>query len=438
MSLDFCDSGIKDLFKDLMNDVHAPVYYLILYFFIKIGGITEHVGRFPGILAGAGTILALWSLTKELHGRRTSLFAVLLLACSPFFLEFSREIHPYSLSALFSVMSWLYFIRILKKGKRTSILLYALFSGLLLLTFYPSFLVIVSQFLYFCILHTAKRKKRGIVTAWIVAMLIFAIWMPVFIRQLQVNKISHDVEVYFPQGIKPYHVMRLLSDIFLGTRWQKPGYSIYGILLGILIIPSLILILRNTKYPKYKHYLVLWMFWGLVLLFTILCLIKPIYLSRYMTLSAPFACLFLAVALDRIRGKGKYLFLAILVSGGLFSYGLYLKKMPRENWRDPARYLVNHIQPRDVIVTDHINSTSCLIYYFKILGRPELNQNTFTFEQFLRYSQGVYRFSDRTLWYLSKTHGENHQLKMISNKNIPLAQISFKNGFTLHSFKGKD
>lgn len=438
MSLDFCDSGIRDLFKDLMNDVHAPAYYLILYFFVKIGGITELVGRIPGILAGAGTILALWSLAKELQDRHTSLIAALLLAISPFFLEFSREIHPYSLSALLSVLSWLYFIRILKKGRKISILLYAIFSGLLLLTFYPSFLIIVSQFLYFCALHMAKRKKKGIMTAWIVTMLIFSLWMPVFIRQLQVNKISHDVEVYFPQGIKPHHVQRLLGDIFLGTGRQDPGSGIWGIPLVILIIPSFFLIIKNRKYPGYKQYLILWIFWGVILLFTILCLIKPIYLSRYMTMSAPFACLFLAAALDRIRGKWKYLLLTILISGGLFSYWIYLGKMPRENWRDPAGYLVTHTQPLDVIVTDHVNSTSCLIFYFKILGRAELNQNTFTFEQFLQHTRGEYRFSDRTLWYLSKTPGENRQLKLIRSKNTPLAQKSFKKDFTLHSFKGKD
>jgi uncharacterized membrane protein len=442
MSMDFCDGNLPELFRSLREDVHTPLFYILLMVFIKIGGIAEIVGRLPGVLAGAGCLLALYDLGKEIKDRRFALLSCLILAVSPFFLEFCREIHPYSQSALLSILSWSYFLRIMKRGKKIHAIGYAISSGLLILTFYLSVLVLFTQFLLFLFLRISNRKKKLIFLGWIGAAVIFSIWLPVFARQLMMNKISPVVNVLFPKGIKMDHIALLLSHIFLGAWGQRPGLfsqsmALFCFLLGI----SLSLFQRRgsrlARTRRKIEILPFWMFWGLFLLFTLLCLLKPLYISRYMTMSAPFAALFLGLAVASIRGWGKYAFLSLFILWSLLSYRAYLVTLPREDWRGSAQYLIAHAQPNDVIVLDHISNVSCLVYYFKILKNPELNDNVFTYEHFDNLTGGAYPFANRTLWYLTKRMEKNERLSRLRNKNIPLSHISFLGDFELYSFKGK-
>jgi len=440
MSMEFCDGNLPKLFRSLREDVHSPLFYIILTGFLKIGGISEIMGRLPGVLAGAGCILALYDLGKEIKDQRFALFSCMILAVSPFFLEFCREIHPYSLSALLSIASWSYFLRIMKKGKKIHAVGYAISSGLLILTFYLSALVLFTQFLLFLFLRISNRKKKLIILGWIGAAIIFSLWLPVFLRQLMTNKISPVVNFIYPEGIKMNHISLLLFNIFLGGEYRlKPYYLIplIFVLLGILLPFNR---RRETHLARTRRnidLLPLWMFWGLFILFTLLCLVKPLYLSRYMTMSVPFAALFLGLLAVSIRAWGKYAILSLFVLWSLLSYRAYLGTLPREDWRGSAQYLIAHARTNDVIVLDHISSVSCLVYYFKILKYPELYDNVFTYEHFYKLSAGEYPYKNRSLWYLTKRMEKNERLSQLRNKNIPLSHISFLNDFELYSFKGK-
>jgi len=387
MSLDFCDGSFGDLYYELAKDVHAPLYYTILFLFVKVGGISEWVGRLPGILAGCGAILVLFFLARDLAGLAAALLSCLFLACSPFFLEFCREVHPYSLSAFLAVGSWYFFLQLFKKAEIKNALSYSIFSGLLLLNFYLSFLIIVCQIIIFLLVKISRKKRIMIIFSWFGSVLLFCPWIPVFLYQLKVNKISHDVEVYFPDGIKPVHSLKLLSDIFFGTQAQRLGLGATGLVLFLFIFAGLYAFfrLKRSKSHKGKRFfygIILWSFWGLFIVFTLTCLIKPLYLSRYMTMSAPFAALFLGSTFSFLLRKKVYVPAGIVIILFLLSYSQYHKQMPRENWREPTLYLAEQMKPNDVLITDHMNSASCFIFYLGMKGRPELRKNIFTFEHF--------------------------------------------------------
>ncbi|MCX6999829.1 MAG: glycosyltransferase family 39 protein, partial [Candidatus Sumerlaeota bacterium] len=187
MALDFCDGDIKEMMGNLQRDVHAPLFYVILFFFIKVFGIAEWTGRLPAILSGAGTVAALYFLAREVGNIRTGILASLLLAISPFFIEFSREIHPYSLTALFAVLSWFWLIRVIKRGKSRDAILYSLASACMILTFYLGIIIVLSQLLLLIFLRLSRRKRRLIFYALLGATCLFSIWLPTFILQLMTN-----------------------------------------------------------------------------------------------------------------------------------------------------------------------------------------------------------------------------------------------------------
>jgi uncharacterized membrane protein len=247
MAMDFSDGSIKEMMMvALQRDVHAPLFYLILFCFIKVFGIAELTGRLPAILSGAGTVAALYFLAREVRNIRTGILASLLLAISPFFIEFSREIHPYSLTALFAVLSWLGFIRLIKRGKSRDAILYSLASACLILTFYLGIIIVLSQLLLLIFLRLSRRKRRAIFYALLGATCLFSVWLPTFIRQLMTNKISHDVEVYFPKGIQPTHIIYLLSDVFLGTSARQLHMIIPGAFIALVSVSTFFILIRKT------------------------------------------------------------------------------------------------------------------------------------------------------------------------------------------------
>ena len=440
MSMDFCDGDVSELFQSLKQDVHAPLFYSLLFVYLKIAELSELSGRLHAILAGAACIPAIYYLGRECRNRKAGIAAAIILSVSPFFIEYSREVHPYSLSALFSVLSWIFFLRIVRRGETRDAIGYGLSCGLLLLTFYLAILVIFSQFLVFLALFPklARRKKNRLIFAWIGGAVLFSPWLPIFVRQFTVNKISHDVEVYFPEGVQLRHVVRLISDIFLGEgRSIIPFALLAGFAPMIALGGTLIQVTEKRQRFAFCRLLNIWMFWGLALLFTLLCLIKPLFLSRYMTMSIPLAAFFLASAVTRLRIKIGYIFFALIIAWSLFSYTIYIKSMPRQNWKQPAAHLAENAEDKDVIVTGHINATSCLIFYYQMLDRAELNKNTFTFDHFYELTEGKYKYSDRTLWYLWRGHPwSDKQLETIQSKNTFIKQIDFPLGYRIYTFRG--
>ena len=438
MSLDFCDGSVTQLFQSLKADVHAPVFYIILFVFVKILGISELAGRMPGILAGAGTVFALAVLSGELRMKKAARAISCLLVClSPFFLEFSREIHPYSLSALLAVSSWIFYLRLVKKGRIRDGALYGLFTGLLILTFYLGILIPITQGILFLFLRPSNRKKKSAFAGWLIAFFLFLPWLPVFIRQLTENRIS-VIESYFPEGVGMREAVFLLGDIFFGTFFRSAGYiPMVFVLLAVMIV-FMALLLRDPS--KFRKRTILWMLWCPLILFFLLGLWKPIFLSRYLTMVSPFAALFSGAAVSRIRGfKWKLPVIAAMIALYAIGYGGYLKSMPRENWQGSAVFLTDRLQPTDIIVTDGVNASSCLGYYFEILDEPRWNRNLFTYEQFYGASSGRYQFADRTLWYLDRNRPENRdQLEVLKEKNTRKGEALLPNGFTLHSFRGKE
>jgi hypothetical protein len=188
----------------------------------------------------------------------------------------------------------------------------------------------------------------------------------------------------------------------------------------------------------------LYFFWSPFLIFTLLCLFKPLYLSRYFTMGAPFAALLIAAALEKTGGKKSLFILAPLIILWFVSYGAYIKSLPREDWRGTAIYLATRMGTQDVVVADAITAASCLDYYLALLGRQDLTQNVFTFEQFYKTTQGHFPFPERRLWYLRRNVAytadtkwtNTRQLELIQQENTFIERRKFLKGFALISFKG--
>jgi 4-amino-4-deoxy-L-arabinose transferase-like glycosyltransferase len=93
------------------------IYYLVP--FIAVFGLTKFAIRFPSALAGVGTTIAIFFLTRIIFGKRKELawlpyLSSLLLAISPWNIHFSRGAWEVNLALFTIVMGVIFFIKVMR------------------------------------------------------------------------------------------------------------------------------------------------------------------------------------------------------------------------------------------------------------------------------------------------------------------------------------
>lgn len=155
----------KTLFQSytaMFNDLSPPVYYLVLYFWIKLFGISEFIMRFPGFIASITSIILVYFSAKKLFNKQIALGATILTSLSPSLLYYSQEARPYSLFVLFSIITVYLWINLINKINDNSLdskifLKYTVFSLLTILTHYWGLVLVFFQILYIFIFSLTKK-----------------------------------------------------------------------------------------------------------------------------------------------------------------------------------------------------------------------------------------------------------------------------------------
>lgn len=165
---------LMPLYFRAFGEYKNPVYIYSVIPFIKLFGLNEFAVRFTSALFGTLTVLFTYLLARELVNKRCGLWASLLLAISPWHLQFSRiAFEAISLPCLFTLGLYL-LLKGLKKGR------YLFYSApLLALSFYtyaPAklFLPLFLAGFFGLNYYRLARIKREIILSILLGLLILA------------------------------------------------------------------------------------------------------------------------------------------------------------------------------------------------------------------------------------------------------------------------
>jgi len=93
------------------GDVHPPLFFWLLQFFVRLGGESEFSARFLSLACGTCTVAALYALGRSLFNRSIALWGALLLAVARFHVWWSQEMRMYIVATLWGVLSLYAFVR---------------------------------------------------------------------------------------------------------------------------------------------------------------------------------------------------------------------------------------------------------------------------------------------------------------------------------------
>lgn len=266
-------------------DQHPPLYFFIEHFTFTIFGHTEGVARSISVIAGTISVWAMWLLGKELYNKQLGYIAAILTCVNYFNIFYSQESRGYIVAFLFATLSFLYFIKLLKAPIRRNIVLYAIFSLLLLYTHYYSLFVVTAQSvlaLFFILLEEKRTEKIRLFKAFLFSGIIllvgYAPWVPFLlqmsaIKSFWIGNVSHDFIIsffknYFGDASTLVPILTVLLIVYIvhvslsgqtdSPRNLKSNPLRFGfiIMLGWVFITYLIPYLRSILvvpmlYPRY-------------------------------------------------------------------------------------------------------------------------------------------------------------------------------------------
>lgn len=152
-------------FTNIMNtQCHLPFYYLYLKFWMFVFGNSDLLLRLASVVPGVLAILAMYKIGIE-HSKETGYLCAGLTAISSFLIYYSQEVRFYSLLFLFSAMSLLYTLRILKYPNKKNIILYCISNLLILITHTIGFVFVFFN-LIFVSSGLFKQYKKLITGIW--------------------------------------------------------------------------------------------------------------------------------------------------------------------------------------------------------------------------------------------------------------------------------
>lgn len=332
------DSILRFVSLDL---IHPPLFYVLLKFWIGIGGESVFWLRLFPVIISAIAIFPFLALCRELKlGKWTQVVALFLLAINGSLIKYAQEVRMYSLLMCFSLFSIWLFARYFVKGK--SFLPLVIVNALMVYTHYFGWFVVLSEVLL--IVWFQRIKWRRIVVMFGVVLAAFLPWaIAVLMAARSGSGLEQNIGWMSRPGIRQAvtFVLNIIEPFYFQTSSAEPISILQvtiPILLVIIIAAGLYLInwQKLTEHER-RHMYFLLLFFKLPVIVTFLAswlLPYSMWGTRHLIIVfAPF-CIYVAMMLTSRRVK--WLPAAAVSLLGLFAgYGLVVragKEVPQNSW----------------------------------------------------------------------------------------------------------
>lgn len=361
------------------SDVHPPLYYILLHFWLNLFGDSEAATRALSVLFGLLAILMIYMVAALLFDRATGLLSALLLALSLFHIEFAQEARMYTLLALLALCSFYFFLKLCAETRAVALIGYVVSTSLLMHTHVYGFFIIAAENLFFFSLYFSRRELfKRLLVRWLLMQAALAVlflpWLSVMLQQ-------------FKRVQRGFWIPRPTLD-FLRLTWMLYAGSA---LLSWLFIPLVALGLipqrrRGNTHNTEEHtsvpaatarksvfsgrektwLLLLWLLSPIVIPFVLSQFLSSIYLPKY-TIAASAAFLILAargimsIGADRVR----VLLVALILGLSLVNMRAYWSAPHKDFWREAASYFDRTARDGDLVLFNQGDGQVPFRYYSK-------------------------------------------------------------------------
>ena len=340
-----------DIVANRFSDVHPPLYYLLLHYWLAIGQGDFVLRLFSTVLGVAG-IAAMYSLGRVLCDENVGLVAATITAVAPYMIFYSQEVRMYALLFLLSTLLLTSYAHMLRTDSPSWWAAYTVLAALSLNTHFFSGLLILSLHLHFVICRTPRRipwHRLAVSDGLIVLTFIPRLT----VTMVQAGRVAGNYWISRPslaQLLSAPHAFTLSQHV--SERLVPPAFAV---VLFLFILTHLQIARELAKRGPDTAALTLTLiaFWSPLLLTVVLSQWRPVYLERTLMVAVPGLYLLLSWGTARTRERFVNVALALVV--GLFAVnGLWNwyfdPDFAKPPFRAAAQFLQDKVGPGEPVL----------------------------------------------------------------------------------------
>ncbi|MBL8029890.1 MAG: glycosyltransferase family 39 protein [Candidatus Doudnabacteria bacterium] len=442
--------SLKGLIKTISQDVHMPLYSVLLHLWQRLVGNSIETARIPSLFFFLLSIPALYSLGKQAFQKNIARFACLLFSLSPFISWYGNETRMYSLLTLLTILNQISFLKLISslQNNQNHRILWAYFSLTTILGIYTHYffwLVLTTQFFYLLLTHKNLLKKY-FNTFILMLGIILCSFVPWVLQVLKVGFFSNTTPLI---NLPTYlNLFNSFTQFIFGFQAEKINTIILS-LWPITVLMLFFYLQKNNRLDKNALYFLLTAFLPPLLIFLISITIRPIFVTRYFIFTVPSLFLFLSWLIYAYSKTVSYLLKTTFVSAMICT--LYLQNvLPnapiKENYRAAASYLSSQSSNQDLIAISAPFTIYPIEYYYqgpaKLVTIPSWNRYEigpvpeFSLENLNSESKNFEKVYQKVWLVLSYDQGEEAEIKKyFDEKYHKVDELVISNGLRLYAYK---
>jgi mannosyltransferase len=456
VSIWFGRLNVSQMVQATAGDVHPPLYYFLLHYWMMFFGTSEVAVRLLSVLFGVLAIPMIYVVGRQLFDEEVGLVGALILALSSFNIAYSQETRMYTLMVLLTLLSMYFFLRLLQRSNPVLLAGYVLSTTLLAYTHIYGLFVVIAQNIYVVSLlllskHCTFRLKHWAVLQAIVVAL-FAPWIGVLMRQAAaiesgywiprptINTIVETFHSYSNYAgdsagsFTPLYIFIGFSIFSLLTYkkvrgsldWKAPQQTLKSFLWEVRI---------QDAVPVYL--LAVWLLTINLIPFVISLFATPIYLLRYTIAASAAFYLLVAKGIRNINNRyakvAVIVLIALLCSTSLQTYYGSWQVQPREainvvNNNAKSGDLVIYSPTVDVYTWRYYNKTNSVNFTFF----PDYKNDT---DPVVKEFQEKISTYDR-VWFILRPGGNADKFALkFFNESYTTSDLKNYHGYRVYLFE---
>jgi len=385
VSIHMARKSLAALTAHTAGDIHPPLYYYLLHFWINVTGSSEFAVAFLSLTFGLLLVPLVYRIGQHLYNPMVGALAALLVAISPFNLWYSQEMRMYTLGALLGLVSLYSLLQLLAHvgcriqgtGCRVYWVGYILSAALGLYTlYYLAFLLVFLNLFVPGWWLWARRQgvRASVLWHWLLAQLavflLYLPWLPIALHQ------ATDPPVPPWRAFTPFWQVVLESWSALALGQSVELRAVWPVLLTIAIIYSLGVVYAGTGFktqPTPLRLARVCILWGYtfvpVLAIYLASLWTPLFHVRYVFTYSPAFYILLAAGLAWLRERwslGLWLVLSLIVVVSAYSiYNFHFDpRYAADDHRAAVEYIADRWRPGDAILINAGYAYPTFLYYY--------------------------------------------------------------------------
>ncbi len=387
-SISLSKMSLSQLVAETSGDVHPPLYYIFLHYWISFFGSSEFSARFMSVIFAVLAILMIYKVGNLIYDKNVGLLSALILAFSVYHIHYSQEARMYSQAVLFTLVSMFCMIKHQRENKLIFAGGYIVSAVCLIYSHVYGLFILAAQNIYVLTLFFLNRKDlKPILINWIfmqfAVVILFVPWIPAFMGQI--------IRVHSDYWIPTPPIRKIATPLYMYSgSW---ALFTFFVSLSCLSASQYVFIKDSEKWKDHfrslwkrhrtagfadiwKLYLLLtWLSVPIILPFLISIFFKPILMTRYTLVASPAFYLLTSKAIRHLAPKNiltSCTIVIILLS--LFNVHAYYKTVNKPPWREVAMHLDSSALDTDLIIFHKGYCRRSFNYYFK---RQQLRQIPF-------------------------------------------------------------